>query len=161
MIIQGLKTHDGKFIFSRALHDYRSHNGYMTDGGQSDYFRYGTPSSSNDVCIKYVNFPELNTAKLLEDFNEGENNYGIHEWEDVAANEATYADLIREQNDIEYQLANEHWGTYGKDGKQPLRYVPIKDLEADHIQAILDTQDQINSKFRNLLKAALIRKVQN
>lgn len=28
------------------------------------------------------------------------------------------------------------WGTYGKDGDQPLRYVPIAEMETDHILAI-------------------------
>lgn len=35
------------------------------------------------------------------------------------------------------------WGTRGKDGKQPLKFVPLKDLSIDHIQAILDTQFHI------------------
>lgn len=29
------------------------------------------------------------------------------------------------------------WGTYGKEGKSPLKFVKIKDLETDHIQNIL------------------------
>ena len=32
------------------------------------------------------------------------------------------------------------WGTRGKDGKQPLEYKKIKDLETEHICAILATQ---------------------
>lgn len=31
------------------------------------------------------------------------------------------------------------WGTRGKDGKQPLKYKKIKDLETEHVCAILDT----------------------
>ena len=31
-----------------------------------------------------------------------------------------------------------HWGTYGKQGNEPLRWVALKDMETDHIQAILD-----------------------
>jgi hypothetical protein len=33
-----------------------------------------------------------------------------------------------------------HWGTYGKDGKGPLKYIPLCELETDHIEAILETQ---------------------
>jgi len=29
------------------------------------------------------------------------------------------------------------WGTYGKDGKQPLRRVAIADMETDHLEAVL------------------------
>lgn len=32
------------------------------------------------------------------------------------------------------------WGTYGKDGKQPLRYVTIKEMTAEHILAVINTQ---------------------
>lgn len=35
------------------------------------------------------------------------------------------------------------WGTRGKDGKQPLKYVLLCNLETEHIQAILDTQQHI------------------
>ena len=41
------------------------------------------------------------------------------------------------------------WGTRGKDGQQPLKYVPLKDLDTDHIQAILDTQQHIPDYIRN------------
>lgn len=29
------------------------------------------------------------------------------------------------------------WGSYGKDGKSPVRYIPIAEMETDHIQAVL------------------------
>lgn len=35
------------------------------------------------------------------------------------------------------------WGSRGKDGKQPLTYLVLKDMETDHIQAILATQTHI------------------
>lgn len=31
------------------------------------------------------------------------------------------------------------WGSYGKDGKQPLRLIPISEMETSHIKAVLDT----------------------
>lgn len=36
-----------------------------------------------------------------------------------------------------------HWGTRGRDGRQPLTWKPLKELDTDHIQAILDTQTHI------------------
>ena len=47
------------------------------------------------------------------------------------------------------------WGTRGKDGNLPLKYVPLKDLESDHIQAILDTQDHISSSVKLLFQIEL------
>ena len=35
------------------------------------------------------------------------------------------------------------WGTYGKDGDQPLFYKPLISLEISHLQAILKTQRQL------------------
>lgn len=42
-----------------------------------------------------------------------------------------------------------HWRTFGKDWKQPARLVAIKDMEDDHIQAILDTQP-VNDDLREI-----------
>jgi hypothetical protein len=33
-----------------------------------------------------------------------------------------------------------HWGTRGRDGKQPLVFRALKDLDDDHIEVIIDTQ---------------------
>lgn len=38
------------------------------------------------------------------------------------------------------------WGTYGKNGDQPLKYIQLKNLDTDHIQAIIDTQKQLSDK---------------
>jgi len=34
------------------------------------------------------------------------------------------------------------WGTYGKNGDETLRYVAIADMDDDHLQACLDTQQK-------------------
>lgn len=43
-----------------------------------------------------------------------------------------------------------HWGTYGKDGKQPLEWKPLRALDTEHIEAILDTQHHIPEHLRKL-----------
>jgi hypothetical protein len=48
-----------------------------------------------------------------------------------------------------------HWGTRGKDGKQPLVYKLLKDLDSDHIEAILKTQHQISDFYREIFKDEL------
>ena len=48
-----------------------------------------------------------------------------------------------------------HWGTRGKDGRQPLVYKPIKDLDSDHIEAILKTQHQISDFYREVFMEEL------
>lgn len=32
------------------------------------------------------------------------------------------------------------WGTYGKDGKQDLQWITLKDMTTDHVLAIIETQ---------------------
>jgi len=48
-----------------------------------------------------------------------------------------------------------HWGTRGKDGQQPLVYKPIKELDSDHIEAILKTQHQISDFYKEIFKDEL------
>ena len=53
------------------------------------------------------------------------------------------------------------WGTRGKDGKQSLTYVPLKDLTTDHIVAILETQDHIQQYIRNIFLDEMIFRAKN
>lgn len=47
------------------------------------------------------------------------------------------------------------WGTRGKAGDQPLKYISVANMETEHIQAILDTQFQIAAELREFLKREL------
>lgn len=46
------------------------------------------------------------------------------------------------------------WGTYGKSGEEPLRYILLKYMESDHIRAVLDLP-YINVAYRTALKNEL------
>ena len=48
------------------------------------------------------------------------------------------------------------WGTRGKGGMQPVKYVPLKDLDTDHIEAIIKTQLHISETIRNVFTDELI-----
>ena len=70
--------------------------------------------------------------------------------------EAPYEELSVFLSDpIEEIRAAFHWGTRGKDGKQPLSWVALKDLDTDHIQAILDTQTHISDWVKNIMSVEL------
>ena len=43
------------------------------------------------------------------------------------------------------------WGTYGKNGDEPLRRVPLSQMSDAHIQAVLDTQDHMAPYLRALM----------
>ena len=48
-----------------------------------------------------------------------------------------------------------HWGTRGKNGNQPLRWVPLIELETNHIQTILELvplRDHIKDLFERELE---------
>lgn len=52
------------------------------------------------------------------------------------------------------------WGTRGKGGTEPLRFLPIGQLTTEHLEAILRTQTQINELYRNAIVTELrIRKI--
>jgi hypothetical protein len=53
------------------------------------------------------------------------------------------------------------WGTFGKSGKDPLKYVILKNMSDEHIRAILATQKQITEfyhrEFENELKRRALK----
>lgn len=52
-----------------------------------------------------------------------------------------------------------HWGTRGRQGNQPLKWVPLSQLDTDHIEAILETQTQLPSYRRVLFENELAYRV--
>ena len=48
-----------------------------------------------------------------------------------------------------------HWGTYGKNGDQPLKWKPLQELDKEHIEAILGTQHHIPKHLRELFQDEL------
>lgn len=49
-----------------------------------------------------------------------------------------------------------HWGTRGKEGNEPLRWVALKNMDTDHIEAILATQHHIPEHLRHLFEDELV-----
>ena len=64
--------------------------------------------------------------------------------------------LLTVMSDGKHEVIREAvtWGTYGKTGDQPLKYVAIADMETEHLQACVDTQ--IGS-----MRPALLKVMQN
>ena len=48
------------------------------------------------------------------------------------------------------------WGTRGKTGDKPLKYISVASMETEHIEAILYTQFQIAAELHEFLKRELI-----
>lgn len=71
--------------------------------------------------------------------------------------DAPYEELSIYLDPYDHNHNREHfkWGTYGLEGKGPLRRVPLKDLDTDHIEAILETQKHVPEYFRLVFKQEL------
>ncbi len=53
-----------------------------------------------------------------------------------------------------------HWGTYGKNGDQPLQYKALKDLDTDHIKALLDYPRHPSWRNKHLINELKFRGVE-
>jgi len=47
------------------------------------------------------------------------------------------------------------WGTYGPNGDQPLKFVTIKDMSTDHINACLENVPSMSDKIRTVMENEL------
>jgi hypothetical protein len=53
------------------------------------------------------------------------------------------------------------WGSYGKDGMQELKYILLKDMETEHIEACLRAQKNMNKYYRKTMEKIMrLRKLQ-
>lgn len=43
-----------------------------------------------------------------------------------------------------------HWGSRGKDGNKPVEWLPLKDMETSHIEAIIETQRHVPEHIRDM-----------
>ena len=65
----------------------------------------------------------------------------------------TYEEMSLYAHDPHSEIRNYfEWGTRGKDGTEPVRQVILKEMDTDHIEAILDTQDQIPEWVRTIFE---------
>jgi hypothetical protein len=47
------------------------------------------------------------------------------------------------------------WGSYGKNGKQPLRLIPVADMETEHLEAVLKNCPYAYPQILDLMRAEL------
>ena len=52
-------------------------------------------------------------------------------------------------HDVQAQVLT--WGTYGINGDQPLRWIPIADMETDHIKAVLENVKNIQPVYKTVM----------
>ena len=92
----------------------------------------------------YVTYVDANGKEYMVDGGLDYLRRNVHD-------DAPYEELSVYDDALHVEIRNVFkWGTRGKDGKQPLTYVPLKDLTTEHIEAILDTQTHIASHIRQI-----------
>jgi len=108
---------------------------FMIDGGK-EYFR-GNRNSFQ---------------KYYEDNNDNVPEYGIEdfEFEDLRLHQDT--STITE---IKNKLL---WGTYGKSGKEPLKFVKLIDCEIEHLENILRNIKKLNPLYEFIIILILMEK---
>ena len=92
----------------------------------------------------YVTYVDANGKEYMVDGGLDYLRRNVHD-------DAPYEELSVHSDDS-HMLIREvfKWGTRGKDGRQPLTYVPLKHLTTEHIDAILDTQSHIADYVRKI-----------
>ena len=92
----------------------------------------------------YVTYIDANGKEYMVDGGLDYLRRNIHD-------DAPYTELSILSTD-EHSVVREvfKWGTYGIDGKQPLKYLILKDMSWDHIEAILETQTQLRDHVRQV-----------
>lgn len=82
----------------------------------------------------YVVYEDANGMEYMVDGGLDYLRRNVHEddpYEELSVTDSAPFEQIRESL---------HWGNRGKDGKQPLRFLPICRMADDHLQAILDIE---------------------
>jgi hypothetical protein len=64
-------------------------------------------------------------------------------YEDVSIYSTDPHEVIREHLD---------WGSFGKDGKEELHYILLKDMNDNHIAAVLETQKRMHPNLREAME---------
>lgn len=103
----------------------------------------------------YVTYIDANGLEYMVDG-------GLDYLRRIVHDDAPYEELSVRTDDLHEAIREAFkWGTRGKDGKQPLRHVPLKDLTTDHIVAIIETQDHIQQHIRNIFLDEVIFRSKN
>lgn len=144
-------TDGEKFIASLQHYHYVTHGDMMFDGGQPHTNFYG---GYNRYSLegKRVWF------EVDEDFAEIYNKYNRKEingvW-DVKQGRILPPEEHPNCDSIEEQVENFIWGTRGKDGKSPLKYVLLKNCDTDHLQNILKDVKHIQAETKKVIEYIL------
>ena len=101
----------------------------------------------------YVTYLDNNGEEYMVD--------GGHEYlrRNVTIEQATELSVF---DDASFEVIREsyEWGTYGKDGKQPLNFVAISKMSDAHINALINT-NYIPSRLKDWLETEAVYRIEH
>ena len=79
------------------------------------------------------------------------------EYQRMSINEAPAENLAVYTSDLHCKIREVFtWGTYGRDGLQPKKYVLLKDLTDEHLAAILRTQTHLPAEMQKVFRDEIL-----
>lgn len=145
------KTNGEKFIASLHHYHYVNCDDMVCDGGQPHTNFYSG----------YTNFSMSGQTVWFEvnaDFAEIYNKYHRKEFKgiwDVKQGRILTPEEYPDVDDMSVKADNYIWGTSGKDGKSPLKYVLLKNCETDHLHNILVNVKHIHPESKRVIEYIL------
>lgn len=157
MKVQGIlytdKNKKQEILISRSRHDFH----YSTDGkvyvdGGRDYLKFGGDvKNCRPIWIDYIG---VTHADLYNDWNSRKDKLGIIKYPSKKIKileQKDYPDI----ESFDWKKESLIWGTYGKNGDEPLKYIHLVDAETDHLQTILNTQKHIYGETKQIIQSIL------
>lgn len=145
------KTDGEKFIASLHRYHYVTHGDMMCDGGNpltNFYSGYNRFSMAGETVWFEV---EEDFAEIYNKYNWKKFNgiWDVNQGRILPSEEHPNCDTIAEK------VENFIWGTFGKDGKSPLKYVLLKNCETDHLQNILKNVKHVQPETKKVIEYIL------
>jgi hypothetical protein len=152
MILMGT-ANDTHVVASVDHYNYISKHGVMADGGQPHTLEYAGYSRHGGGRTIWFEVPQT-FADLYADYycNPVEKRqYGCWELKDVRV--LSEDEVSKMDFDVE-KRKHSVWGTRGKDGKSPLKFVLLEECDSDHLVNILE-HTHASPERRNIIKQIL------
>lgn len=127
-------------VFSVSHYDCRvAPDGTMMDGGQPGLPAYAGYNRSSGK-LQWIEVANVDFAKIYNDYcknylHQDKRKYGVHK---ISKVRILTDDETPDTGSLDWRVENTVWGTNGKQGNLPTRYILLKNATDDHLQAIVD-----------------------
>lgn len=123
------------FLFSVGHYDCRTFENLLVDGGQPGLHDFAGYSRFSGEPV-WADLPNVTFADLFQDyrFNSKNRKFGLHKLDEVRL---LTEDEFPATNSFVWRRDNAIWGSRGKSGMEPLKYILLSSGATDHLINIL------------------------